>query len=116
MHFVLMMSPLRCDLLSLLISPHIFCPWLFTLPLLLLLGIKNKKPNKKWNRLPLFFVNKDSALVYGNLMVLEGILDSRGEQPARLLGQTQTGQQADDQVHDEEQQVHEPPAETHRHE
>lgn len=40
-------------------------------------------------------------------------LDSRGEQPARLLGQPQTGQQADDEVHDEEQQVGEPPAETH---
>lgn len=40
------------------------------------------------------------------------LVDSRGEQPARLLGQPQTCQQADDQVHDEEQQVGEPPAET----
>lgn len=45
--------------------------------------------------------------------MLQGIY-SRCEQPAGLLGQSQTGQQADDQVQDEEQQVCEPPADTER--
>lgn len=49
-----------------------------------------------------------------NSSVSQGVLDSRGEQPARLLGQAQTGQQADDQVQDEEQQVGEPPAGTNK--
>lgn len=44
----------------------------------------------------------------------QGVLHSRCKQPARLLGQAQTGQQADDQVQDEEQQVGEPPAGTDR--
>lgn len=42
-------------------------------------------------------------------------LDSRGEQPAGLFGQTETGQQANDEVHDEEQQVGQPPAGTQEH-
>lgn len=54
------------------------------------------------------------ALLPVNSSVLRDVLDSRGEQPARLLGQPQTSQQADDQVQDEEQQVGEPPVETNR--
>lgn len=41
-------------------------------------------------------------------------IDSRGEQPAGLLGQAQTGQQADDEVQDEEQQVGQPSCKTDR--
>lgn len=59
-------------------------------------------------------VNKKKALLSVNTSVLQSVLDSRGEQPARLLGQPQTGQQADDQVQDEDQQVGEPPVETDR--
>lgn len=64
--------------------------------------------------MPLCFVDKKQLLPFLNSSVLQSILDSRGEQPARLLGQAKTGQQADDQVQDEEQQVSEPPAETER--
>lgn len=42
-------------------------------------------------------------------MLMKVALDLRSQQPAGLLGQTQTGQQADDQIHDEEQEVGEPP-------
>lgn len=37
--------------------------------------------------------------------------DLRGEEPARLFGQTQTGQKTDEQVQDQQQQVAQPPPE-----
>lgn len=81
--------------------------------------ISRSAPHSHTSRLPsccseqkvthLFSTNKKSP----SICKQEGTLHSRGEQPARLLGQSETGQQADDQVHDEEQQVAEPPVETH---
>ena len=79
--------------------------------------MKIKHKNRKVEHIASFLCNsekkeREKSVLVSNSSVLEGRLDSRGEQPAGLLGQPQTGQQADDQVHDEEQQVGEPPAET----